>query len=293
MLSGYQRQAYRMFGKYAHKVVPQNPRLRSSLLRAHITLRPEVYVSTSYLNMVLSFVGSSILIFVLALASAAGLVNVASTTFILLAPMPVVLAGTIYLLTFLLPDMRAAGRVKDLEAKLPFALNYIATMAAAGIALDRIIASLAEKRVYGEVANEAAWINRDLKYLGMDIVTALNHAVDRSPSRRFQDLLQGIIVTQTAGGNLKSYFRAKAEQFSYENRQNQKTFLDTLGVLSESFVTVVVAAPLFLLVLLSVMTMFGGSAESMLFMGYMIILVMLPLAQAGFVFTIKSMTQEA
>ena len=292
MLSAYQRQAYRLFGKYAHKVVPQNPRLRSSLLRAHINLRPEVYVSTSYLNMFLSFVVSGLLIFALAVAAASGFVGVAATTFILLAPMPIVLSGTIYLLTFVLPDIKASGRVKDLDAKLPFALNYIATMAAAGIPLDRILASLAQKSVYGEVANEAAWIHRDLTYLGMDIVTALNLAVDRTPSRRFQDLLQGIIVTQTAGGNLKSYFRAKAEQFAYENRQEQKSFLETLGVMSESFVTVVVAAPLFLLVLLSVMTMFGGSAENMLFLGYVLILAVLPLAQAAFVLTIKSMARE-
>lgn len=292
-LSGYQRLAYRLFGGYASQVSPSNPHLRQTLQRAHIALRPEVYLATSYLNMGLAFVISAVSIGILALLRAVDVLELAPAAFVILVPLPVVLAATIYLITYVLPDIRAGGRARDIDAKLPFALNYIATMASAGISLDRILTTLSAKAVYGEIANEAAWIARDLKYLGTDIVTALTAAIDRSPSRKFQDLLQGVIITVTAGGNLKTYFRSKSEQFAYENRQDQKKFLDTLGVLAESFVTVVVAAPLFLLVLLSVMTMFGGSAESMLLIGYVLVLVMLPLAQAGFILTINSMTREA
>ncbi|HET6399721.1 MAG TPA: hypothetical protein VFH47_09235, partial [Candidatus Thermoplasmatota archaeon] len=59
------------------------------------------------------------------------------------------------------------------------------------------------------------------------------------------------------------------------------------------FVTVVVAAPLFLIVILSVMTSFGGSADDTLVLGYSLILVLIPLSQLGFAWTIKVMTPEA
>lgn len=292
ILSAYQRIAYRIFGPTAARAAPANPRLRAALQKAHIGLRPEVYLSTAYLNMLMASVLSAAFLGILAVLQVAGVIRLAVTTFYLLMPLPIVLAATIYLIAFTLPDLRSGTRARDVDVKLPFALNYIATMASAGISLDRILESLATKGVYGEVANEAAWISRDIKYLGLDIVSALGAAVDRSPSRKFQDLLQGVIVTLTAGGNLKTYFRSKSDQFAYENRQEQKKFLETLGVLAESFVTVVVAAPLFLLVLLSVMSMFGGSAQSMLSNGYILIFVLLPMAQMAFIMTIKSMARE-
>jgi flagellar protein FlaJ len=143
------------------------------------------------------------------------------------------------------------------------------------------------------VAREAAWITRDVRLLGADIVGALQRAIDRSPSAKFQDFLQGAATALASGGDLKSYFSGKAEQFMLENRQDQRKFLDGLGVLAESFVTVVVAAPIFIIVILSVMNAFGGDASANLTIGYILILVMIPLAQAGFAWTIKTITPEA
>jgi len=166
-------------------------------------------------------------------------------------------------------------------------------MAAGGATPDRIFDTLSRQAVYGEIANEAALIRRDVQVLGSDIITALTHAVDRSPSVRWQDVLQGAITSLTSGGDLRLYFLNKAEQFMVDNRQDQKMFLETLGVLAESFVTVVVAAPLFLLVILSVMASFGADAARMLTIGYILILVMLPMAQAAFAYTIRTVTPEA
>ena len=90
-----------------------------------------------------------------------------------------------------------------------------------------------------------------------------------------------------------AYFSGKADQFILENRQEQRKFLDSLAVLAESFVTVVVAAPIFLIVILSVMNSFGGNASDNLTIGYVMILLLMPMAQAGFAWTIKTITPEA
>lgn len=291
-LSRYQRFAYRVFGRFVAGAARSNVHLRLTLQRAHINVRPEVYLSYSYLNMAVAFIATLVLVLFLFAARVAGLVVVPTGIFAVLIPMPFLLAATIYLTTFLLPDLRAGTRARDIDAKLPYALNYVAIMASAGITLDRIFASLSKQPVYGEISSEAAWISRDLDLLGRDIIGALSTAIDRSPSIKFQDFLQGAIINITSGGDMKNYFRAKSDQYAYESRQDQKKFLDNLGVLAESFVTVVVAAPLFILVLLSVMTMFGSSGRDALVIGYTMILALLPLAQAGFVFTIKAVTLE-
>lgn len=291
-LNRYQRFAYRILGPRINRSAKSNTHLRVSLQKAHIYLRPSVYLAYSYMNIILVLGIGLLVVLGLAGLDATGVLPLPTTLFVFLIPLPIFLAFAIYLLTQVLPDIRASTRATDIDAKLPYALNYISTMASAGVTPEKIFESLSKQSIYGEVANEAAWIARDLQLLGKDLLSALSAATDRTPSVRFQDLLQGAITALSSGEDLKSFFLAKSEQYVYENRQDQKKFLETLGILAESYITIVVAAPVFLIVLLSVMLMFGGSGRSMLTVGYLLVLVLVPLAQVGFATAIKSATPE-
>lgn len=292
-LRGVQRFAYRFFGTLAVKRAKENPRLASSLERAYIQVRPDAYLASGYLFMVA--IASLSLSFILAffLLGLTGVVQAPVRFVVMLLPVPILLAVALYMTLLLLPDMRCLQRARDIDAKLPYALNYIATMSSAGATPAKVFSALAGNNLYGEVGREAERIDRDLTLLGHDIVTALNRAIDRTPSVKFQDFLQGAITALTSGGDLKEYFLTKSEQYLHENRQDHQRFLDSLGVLAESFVVVVVAGPLFLIVLLSVMTSFGSSPDQVLLLGYMIVLLLLPISQAAFAYTIRTMTPEA
>lgn len=291
-LNRYQRLSYRLLGRAVRRAAESNAHLRITLQKAHIPLRPDVYLAYSFLNAILAFLGSLVFVFGLVLLHLQGVLTVPPLLLVVVVPFPLVLATTLYLLTFLLPDLRASSRGRDIDTRLPYALNYIATMGSAGVPPQKIFAGLAEQRVYGEVSNEMAWITRDLRVLGMDLMTALAKAIDRSPSVRFQDLLQGALTALSSGESLKDYFLSKSQQYFHENRQNQKRFVETLGVMAESYVTIIVAAPLFLIVILSVMLMFGASGESVLLIGYLLVLVFLPFAQFMFGASLKFMTPE-
>ncbi len=291
-LPRYERTAFRRFGVLGGRLARNNPHLMLALQRAHMQIRPEVYMASVLQTMAFAALAAIVPALLFMVAWLAGIIPEGGRLVWLMIPLPVVAALTIYLGSLLLPDLRAKNRARSIDNNLPFALNFISTMASAGATPPAVFASLARQELYGAVAEEAAWIERDLNVLGFDVVTALNKAIDRSPSARFQDFIQGVITVLTSGGDLKTYFLAKADQFMYENQQEQKKFLESLGVLAESFVVVVVAAPLFLIVMLSVMTLFGGDARQMLVIGYMMILIMLPLAQAGFAVTISTMSPE-
>lgn len=291
-LSAYYRFAYQVFGTSVEDQARSNTHLRRTLQQAQMQVRPEVYLAVAYMNMVATFGAGMLLVASLAILDALAIVQLPLLVFVFFIPLPFVLSAIVYLITFLIPDVIAGNRGRDIEAKLPYALNYVATMAQAGMTPDRIFESLSQQEVYGEVAKEAAMITRDVNVLGRDLVTALNEAVDRSPSVRWQDLLQGAIATLTSGGDLKEYFISKSEQFMSENRQAQTRALDDLGVLAESFVTVVVAAPLFLIVLFTITSAFGGGGSTSLASGYLLIAVLLPLAHLGFAVTIKATVPE-
>jgi flagellar protein FlaJ len=153
-----------------------------------------------------------------------------------------------------------------------------------------MLKGLAKQDVYGEIQKEMAWIVRDAEVLGIDLLTALSRAQDRSPSVKLQDFLQGISTNLATGGDLDTYFQDKSEQYLTENRQQQESFIESLGVLAESFVTVVVAAPLLIVVLMSVMTTFSSGGS--LTMGYILTLLVVPASQFGFILAINTMTPE-
>lgn len=291
--TAYERFAFRVFGTIAEGAAHKSHHLRIALQKAHVEVRPEVYLATSYLNMVLVFTGCLAIVAAAIGGYASGALPVPKLMLPFLVPVPLLLAGLVHFTTLAVPDLKAAARARDIDAKLPYALNYIATLASAGVPPEKVFAGLARQPIYGEVAAEAAWITRDLQLLGMDIVNAFTKAIDRSPSIRLQDFLQGAIAAVTTGGELKQYFLAKAEQFLLENRMEQRKFLDSLAVLAESFVVVVVAVPILFVVLLTVMAAFGGGPGDAIAIGYVLTLLILPLAQFGFATTIKWITPEA
>jgi archaeal flagellar protein FlaJ len=289
----FDRFAYRLLGRLAVASANANPHLRSSLLKAHLAMRPDAYLAATYLTVLITMAATAIPVVLLAGAQAAGWLQVPGRLYLFLVPAPPILGLMVYLLALVLPDVRAAQRARRVEAKLPYAINYLATMASAGATPQVLFAGLARQPIYGAVAQEAAWISRDVNVLGKDILAALGTASERTSSPRLQDLLQGIVTTLSSGGDIKAYLSNKSEQFLTENRQDQRRFLDSLGVLAESFVTVVVAAPLFLIIILSVLTTFGGSVEESLLLGYALVFLLIPLSQVGFAWAIATMTPEA
>jgi len=289
MLTKYQALCYKIFGRKAAKST-QIEYIKRTLERAFMEVRPEAYIAFAWMNGVLGAV-AGVIIIILYLFVLPSFISLPPKLLAIVIPSPILLAALAYFITMMIPESRANRRKKDIDAKLPYALNFIAAMSTAGITPAEIFKSLAEQPVYGEVHKEAAWIYRDIAIFNIDIITALRNAANRTPSIKFQEFIQGAITTITSGGDLKKYFLAKAEEYTRENRRVQKEFLETLGVLAESYVTVVVAAPLFLIIMFSVMALFGGGPSTGLIM-YLLAFVMLPLANLGFALAIQSMSPE-
>ena len=91
---------------------------------------------------------------------------------------------------------------------------------------------------------------------------------------------------------MKPFFVMKADQFAKDRRIEEKKLIETLGVLAESFVTVVVAAPLFLIVMISLMATVGSGGTNYITFLYAIVFGMIPGSQIAFIILIQSMTEE-
>jgi flagellar protein FlaJ len=183
---------------------------------------------------------------------------------------------------------------REMDALLPYAVNFVAAMAAANATPQKIFRSLAiQENIYGSISKDAGWIYRDTAVLGMDMLTALKRSVKRAPSDKYKEFIQGVINTLTSGGNMKSYFQNRAEFYMRLNRRDQEQFLETLAFMAESYVVVAVAMPIFLIVILVIMYWVSGSGMQIGdIMLYAVIFGLLPMIHVGYIATIYLITPK-
>lgn len=156
------------------------------------------------------------------------------------------------------PVYRADKFKRELEDELPFTMGYSAILTSAGVSPEKIFYSLANLSVPLAVSIEAKNVVRDVNLFGLDVISALEEASKRTPSERFREMLEGFISTIHSGGNLAAYLREKSRQYMKLKRISLRKFSDTLSVLSEFYVAIIVTGPLLLIIMLAVMAMMGG-----------------------------------
>lgn len=288
--TAFERFCGRWLGKAGQRNLPKHPLLGIRLAQARNPLVPSVYLATVYGQAtVAGLLGA--LPLVAALWVAGGVLALGVQWIVPLVALPGLLATVTYAWGMLRPDLEAKARRRDVEAHLPYALNFMAALASAGVVPVEVFGALGSQRVYGEMAAEANLIHRDTRLFSRDLVSALQAAARRSPSQQLEEFLQGAVSTITSGGDLKTYLLAKAEQFAQENRREQKAFLESLGVMAESYVVVAAAAPLFLLVILSVMMLVSEGVDPT-FMLNILVLVALPVIHTMFAYILRTMRPD-
>ncbi len=195
MLTKYQSLAYKIFGRKASKS-PQIDYIKRALEKGFFEIRAEAYIAVAWMNALISSILGLIFVFIY-ITFLSPTLNLPKKLLSIVIPLPILLAALSYFITLVIPENRANKRKKDIDAKLPYALNFIAAMATAGITPAEIFKSLAEQPIYGEIHKEAAWIYRDIYMFNIDIITALRNAANRTPSIKFQEFLQGAITKIT------------------------------------------------------------------------------------------------
>ncbi len=289
-LTYWQKMCRNLMGDFVEKFAKYNPSLEEKLIKAQMGIRYEDYIAVIWMNTLVAtviwIVASVIIGALTAILGLASGIWVGMT--LLLAMLPV----GVYAYTYAAPGMRAKARSNNIDKRISFSMSFIAAMASADVNVDVIFKELARQPIYGEIQKEAQWITRDIDLMGVDVLTALSDAAARTPSEKFQDFLQGVVTTSRSGGKMKPFFLMKADQYAKDRRIEEKQLIETLGVLAESFVTVVVAAPLFLIVMISLMATVGGGTTNYITFLYAIVFGMIPGSQIAFIILIQGMTEE-
>jgi flagellar protein FlaJ len=232
------------------------------------------YYSMVLMNIIIGFISSFVSMIILYIIAPHPI------TALILLIVACVVPISIGLYYISLPGTKAKARGKKIDRYLPYAANFINTMSVAGISPAEIFEALSRVELYGEIQKEAQKITMEIQMMGIDSITALNNAIKISPSEKFKEFIQGIIAVIQSGSELAPYFERCVDKYMQKDLIDRKRNLESLAIMAESFVVTVIAFPLFLVIIISIMGLTSGGI-SFEFL-YIIAFMVLPMAYAGF-----------
>jgi archaeal flagellar protein FlaJ len=195
-----------------------------------------------------------------------------------------------YFLLLKLPGYEKRNRAIKINLTLHNAVAYMYAMRRGGAQLMMVFRSLSDRAdIYGEVALEFRQIVRDADFFGHDVVTAIHHLAQTTPSEKLKDFLQDLLSVIESGGDMAEFLSLRVRLYQEEARFEQKQFLNILSLVAESYVTLFVAGPLFLIIIMVVMGMMGGSA---VFQLTLVTYVIIPVGSVIFIFLIYHLSDK-
>lgn len=269
-----------LFGDYWRKNRPAFPLLTGDLTKARLYISVDKWLSIatlyalmlSFFGLILAFVAAALFFdhvliwgaLVKPVLSDADLLRLGTDLgLIILAVLSCFLF--VFLGFALYPQVRAWERKRKIDGHLPYAIGWMASMASVGVSPYMIFKKLSEaEQFFGEVSNEAKLLVRDVEVLGFDFVSGLRSLAANTPSTHMRTFIQGTVTSALSGGEMGTYFISKGRESMAENRKRFADFITGLGLISEVYIAVLVAAPLFVIVMFTAMMMLRGASPMIL-----------------------------
>ena len=190
---------------------------------------------------------------------------------------------------YLYPRLLVDNRRRNINITLPHAIVYMYALSFGGMDFVKVVRRTAETQdTYGEVANEFDTIIKDVDLFGSDLFTALRNARNLTPSDSMEQFLDDMLSMLDSGGDVTEFLREEAHKHRERAIREQERFLDTLELLSEFFIIGFVAAPIFFVVTLLMMSFLGQNTLPVLFL---LMYAVLPLAVAAFIVLIATLSE--
>jgi len=194
-MNSYERFCFNLLGKRMKGKREEYAQLRNDLISARLRIPFEVYISTALVSSIIvgflaaGFIG--ILSWVLKLPNLikykgavpgfiAGLTPyslVIGTIFITIFSL-IVFGGITYAVFIMYPGVEAGNRRRNIDATLPYAINYVTSMSTAGITPAEVFRLLGDSPIYGESSVESRYIAREIDIFGRDLIDALRRKAE-------------------------------------------------------------------------------------------------------------------
>lgn len=282
----YAEFAFRNFRNLAKRYASLARELGSYLKKADLKYTLEEYLSVLFMNVLVVFIGTAVPIFILSLLITQNIIVAILLTIIF----PTIAAAITGVFTYMYPILVTNSRRAKIDNLLPFALNYMTTIAASGAYPIFIFEALSELKEFGEISRISSKIVSNVKVFGLDIVSAISRVVPEVPSEAFQEILFGMQATVSAGADLKIYLSEKARASIAEYRRKLDEFNRTMAMILQMYITLVIVGIVFAIVLTTILGLIGGSFEFIKIIQYALVVFGLPLGAVVYISVIRAIS---
>src|SRR5260370_3488895 len=114
---------------------------------------------------------------------------------------------------------------------------------------------------------------------------------ERSTSSNFLVLQRSFTGIIRTGGDINKFFQGITDHLFQKRALSVQGFLDTLGIIAETYVLMLIAFPLMLVVMLSIMASIGGNLGGIDVFSFMYLLafILIPICGVMFLFILDTM----
>lgn len=249
--------------KFAFYLIERYPAffktLYDNLRLANITLLSNTYVNIMLLGTIVVSALASLFFFGFFLFTNNPLFMIIPKTII----MAIITGGVTFLIFYLYPQMKITGRRASIDTNLPFAINHISAVAGSGVPPTKMFRLIMESKEYGEIAVEIEKIVEYVELFGYDLLTAIRTVALTTPSVPFKEFLEGMVSTIESGGDINIYLKEKTSEAMLNYELDRQKYTETIATYSDVYTGIMIAAPLFFIVALSLVGMLGGKVAGL------------------------------
>jgi len=211
------------------------------------------YMLSSYISIILFFI---LIVFVVSVSVALAL-SADTITAIRNIAIAILVVFLAFLALISYPSTSATLTKRKIDAELPFAVSYMSAIASSGVKPSRIFSVMALTKEYSYVRKEINKVLNQINIYGYDLTTALRNSSKITSSKKISDLFNGMAAAITSGGDLTSYLNERARGILLDYKLERDKYTSTIGIYSDVYTALLIAAPLIFMLVLVVMSMMG------------------------------------
>jgi len=264
--SSYINFANRVFSKLSEKIISDKTfqDLERDLIKANLQFTPRSYISVIFLTTCISlFIGIAVAIFFLFFNIGTVLPIVTKATEAISERLwKVVLVAILtpfltFVLMYIYPGIEKNSTEMRIEEELPFATIHMSAISGSMIDPSKIFDIIISTHEYPYLEKEFKKLLNEINLHGYDLVSALRNSSYNTPSKKLSELLNGLATTINSGGYLPEFFDKRSQTLLFENRLEQEKKTKAAETFMDIYISLVIAAPMILMILLMMMKISG------------------------------------
>lgn len=172
-------------------------------------------------------------------------------------------AAGVFFLFYYYPENKIKSRRKSINANLPFAIDQMSAIVNSGIPPLVMFRLIAESEEYEEASVEVNKIVLYADVFGYDLPSAVRAVAETTPSPVLKEFFEGMILSIETGSDLNHYLSEKSKEAMLSYRLERQKYVEAISTYSDIYTGILIAAPLFFVSTLSLVSMLGGTIGGM------------------------------